>query len=53
MGIALCVSMAWLIGAIRWLVQRNMREHKRMAEILHRVASGDIAVRADQVYDEE
>lgn len=53
MGIALCVSMAWLIGAIRWLVQRNMREHKRMAEILHRVASGDTGVRADQVYDEE
>jgi two-component system heavy metal sensor histidine kinase CusS len=45
MIIALAFSVLWLIGAIRWLVNRNMREHQRVAEILHRVATGDVKAR--------
>ncbi|MCL2726001.1 MAG: HAMP domain-containing histidine kinase [Polyangiaceae bacterium] len=45
LAIALFVSVAWLVGAIRWLVRRNMREHRRIAEILHRIAGGDVGAR--------
>jgi two-component system heavy metal sensor histidine kinase CusS len=46
MGVALAISLTWLVGAIAWLVRRNMREHERIADVLHRIASGDVVVRA-------
>jgi two-component system heavy metal sensor histidine kinase CusS len=45
MAIALLVSVAWLLGAIGWLVRRNLREHQRIADILHRIATGDVKAR--------
>lgn len=45
MTIALIVSVAWLAAAVGWLVRRNMREHERIAEALHRIAAGDVAAR--------
>lgn len=45
MAIALAVSVAWLLGAIRWLVRRSMRDHERIADLLHQIASGDTDVR--------
>jgi two-component system heavy metal sensor histidine kinase CusS len=54
MLIALAVSVAWLLGAIRWLVRRSMRDQGRVAELLHRVASGDVNAKVlDQVSDSE
>lgn len=53
MGIALVVSLAWMVGAIGWLVRRNMREHQRIATTLHRIAAGDVEVRVSgQVSDQ-
>jgi two-component system heavy metal sensor histidine kinase CusS len=46
MAIALLAAVAWLLGAIRWLVRWNMREHARIAETLHRIATGDVDARA-------
>jgi len=45
MAVALAVSVAWLVGAIHWLVRRTMRDHERIAEMLHRIASGDVDAR--------
>lgn len=45
MAIAFFVSMVWLMAAIGWLIRRTMREHERIAEILHRIASGDVQAR--------
>jgi two-component system OmpR family sensor kinase len=45
MAIALVVSVAWLLGAIRWLVKRTMKEHERIAGILHQIATGDVKAR--------
>lgn len=54
MGISLLVAVAWLVGAIRWLVRRNLHEHERIAETLHRIATGDIDARvAGAVSDHE
>jgi two-component system heavy metal sensor histidine kinase CusS len=54
MAIALLVSVGWLLGAIGWLVRRNMREHERIAEILHRIATGDVKARVSgDVSDQE
>ncbi len=54
MAIALLVSVAWLLGAIGWLVRRNLREHQRIADILHRIAAGDIKARVTgEVSDRE
>jgi len=54
MAIALAVSVAWLVGAIAWLVRKSMREHRRIAETLHRIASGDVDARVPaEVSDRE
>lgn len=54
MAIALVVSVAWLLGAIGWLVRRNLREHQRIADILHRIATGDVKARVTgEVSDRE
>ena len=54
MVIALAVSVAWLLGAINWLVRSSMREQGRVAELLHRVASGDVnATVLERVSDSE
>lgn len=45
MAIALAVSVAWLAGAFGWLIRRNMREHERIAEILHQIATGNVTAR--------
>jgi two-component system, OmpR family, sensor kinase len=54
MTIALVVSLAWQLGAVGWVVRRSLREHERIAETLHRVASGDVKARVShQVSDRE
>jgi two-component system heavy metal sensor histidine kinase CusS len=45
MGIALVLALAWMVGAIAWLVRRTTAEHKRVAQILHRIALGDVGAR--------
>ncbi len=54
MLIALGVSTAWLTLMIGWMVRRNMREHRRIAEILHQLAEGDVTARvAGEVSDRD
>jgi two-component system heavy metal sensor histidine kinase CusS len=48
MAIALAVSVAWLAGAFGWLIHRNMREHERIAEILHEIAAGNVKARVGE-----
>lgn len=53
MAIALAVSLGWMVGAIGWLVRRNMREYERIASTLHRIATGDVEARVSgQVSDQ-
>ncbi len=54
MGIAFAASVAWLFAAIGWIIRRNMREHRRIAETLRRIATGDTRARvAGEVSDLE
>jgi two-component system heavy metal sensor histidine kinase CusS len=53
MGIALVLALLWMVGAIVWLVRRTTGEHKRVAQILHRVALGDVGARVAGVSGSE
>ena len=54
MAIALAVSLVWSFAAIGWLVRYTMREHARVADTLHRIATGDVEARvASDVSDQE
>jgi two-component system heavy metal sensor histidine kinase CusS len=48
MAISLAVTLAWMVGATGWLVQRSMREHQRIAETLRRIASGEVDARVSE-----
>lgn len=39
---AFIVVMLWLAGSIQWLVRMSLRDHERIADRLHRIASGEM-----------
>ena len=52
-GIAFVVSVVWLLAAIDWIIRRSMREHARIAETLHRIATGDVDARVSGEFSDQ
>lgn len=48
MAISLAVALGWMLTAIGWMVRRWTREQARVAETLHRLATGDTGARVSQ-----
>lgn len=49
MTMVFAVACAWTLAVASWFARRLTRDHRRITEVAHRVASGDLSVRVAQV----